>query len=115
MSTSAEGPRRLGWIGAGRMGFELARRLLDAGFDLAVWNRTRAKAEPLADLGAKLVNAPVELADRQAVFTMVSGSCDCKTESLGFFQCETNSKYISAELGAFNIRANFSRSSAALC
>jgi 3-hydroxyisobutyrate dehydrogenase-like beta-hydroxyacid dehydrogenase len=42
---------RIGWIGAGRMGYQLASRLLGAGHDVAVYNRTRAKAEPLADMG----------------------------------------------------------------
>jgi len=39
--------RRLGWLGTGRMGFELARRLLAAGCDVAVYNRTKSKAEAL--------------------------------------------------------------------
>jgi 3-hydroxyisobutyrate dehydrogenase len=67
---------RLGWIGAGRMGSVLAQRLLGAGHDVAVYNRTRGKAQPLADLGATLVDAPADLADRDAVFTMVGGSED---------------------------------------
>src|SRR5437879_5568787 len=93
---------RVGWIGAGRMGFEMAKRLAmapvvpatcarprsqdgpdftrvgtqrrspdDTGFprarerqlDLTVWNRTRAKAEPLARYGVKIANALPELAD----------------------------------------------------
>ena len=39
--------QRIGWVGAGRMGFALAERLLRAGIKLSVYNRTRAKAEPL--------------------------------------------------------------------
>ena len=42
---------RLGWIGMGRMGYPMAERLLKAGHDLSIWNRTRAKAEPLAGQG----------------------------------------------------------------
>ena len=38
----------IGWIGIGRMGYAMAERLAKAGADLTVWNRTRAKAEPLA-------------------------------------------------------------------
>jgi 3-hydroxyisobutyrate dehydrogenase-like beta-hydroxyacid dehydrogenase len=67
---------RLGWIGAGRMGSVLAQRLLEAGHDVAVYNRTRAKSEPLSELGATLVDAPADLADRDVVFTMVGGSQD---------------------------------------
>jgi 3-hydroxyisobutyrate dehydrogenase len=70
--------KRLGWVGAGRMGAALATRLLDAGCDLAVYNRTRAKAEPLAERGATLVDTPADLADRDIVFTMVGGPGDFK-------------------------------------
>ena len=48
----------VGWIGAGRMGFQLAKRLLAAGYDVAVYNRTRAKAEPLTEFGASIVDRP---------------------------------------------------------
>ena len=44
--------RRLGWLGTGRMGVEMGRRLLSAGFELAVFNRSMSKAEPLRRLGA---------------------------------------------------------------
>jgi 3-hydroxyisobutyrate dehydrogenase-like beta-hydroxyacid dehydrogenase len=70
------GPHRLGWIGTGRMGFPMAQRLAKAGCDIAVWNRTRAKAEPLEAAGATVVDAPAALADRDIVFTMVSTSHD---------------------------------------
>jgi 3-hydroxyisobutyrate dehydrogenase-like beta-hydroxyacid dehydrogenase len=80
---SKDNGMRLGWIGAGRMGFALASRLLAAGHDVAVWNRTRAKAEPLADLGATIVDAPADLADRDIVFTMVGGDADFQQVVLG--------------------------------
>ena len=78
MSDGAE--RRLGWIGAGRMGAALAGRLLDAGHDVAVYNRTRSKAEAL---GATVVDSPAELADRDVVFTMVGGDADFKAVVTG--------------------------------
>ncbi len=43
----------LGWIGMGRMGYPMAERLLKAGNTVSIWNRTRAKAEPLAKLGGR--------------------------------------------------------------
>lgn len=64
----------IGWIGAGRMGSAMAARLLAAGLDVAVYNRTRAKAEPLAALRARLAEAPSDLADRDMVFTNLSSS-----------------------------------------
>ena len=69
---------RLGWVGTGRMGYSLASRLLQAGCDVAVYNRTRAKAEPLAEHGATIVDSPAELAEREIVFTMVAGPDDFK-------------------------------------
>jgi 3-hydroxyisobutyrate dehydrogenase len=74
---------KLGWIGVGRMGFRLAQRLLAAGCDLSIYNRTRSKAEPLADKGARLVDSPADLADRDIVFTIVSGDDDFREVTLG--------------------------------
>jgi 3-hydroxyisobutyrate dehydrogenase len=70
---------KLGWIGTGRMGFEMAGRLAKGGCDIAVWNRTRAKAEPLAKHGAKIVDTLGELASRDIVFCMVSTWDDVKS------------------------------------
>jgi 3-hydroxyisobutyrate dehydrogenase len=70
------GEQRLGWIGVGRMGHALATRLLEAGQDVTVYNRSREKAEPLEGLGARIVDSPADLADRDIVFTMVGGSAD---------------------------------------
>jgi 3-hydroxyisobutyrate dehydrogenase-like beta-hydroxyacid dehydrogenase len=69
-------PESLGWIGTGRMGYAMATRLLEAGCGVSVYNRTRAKAEPLETLGAQIVDTPAELVDRDIIFTMVSGSDD---------------------------------------
>jgi 3-hydroxyisobutyrate dehydrogenase len=69
---------KLGWIGTGRMGYEMAARLAKGGCDLAVWNRTRLKAEPLEKYGAKIVGALPELASRDIVFCMVSTWDDVK-------------------------------------
>jgi 3-hydroxyisobutyrate dehydrogenase len=74
---SGEGPDiRIGWIGTGRMGAAMVSRLLEAGADVAVYNRTPAKAEALAGAGATVVDRPVDLAGRDVVFTMVSGPAD---------------------------------------
>jgi 3-hydroxyisobutyrate dehydrogenase len=62
----------VGWIGTGRMGYAMAERLAKAGADLTVWNRTRAKAQPLAALGAKVADDVAELARCDVVFVMVS-------------------------------------------
>ncbi len=75
---TAASAAKLGWIGTGRMGFEMARRLAKGGCDLTVWNRTRAKAEPLAKDGAKIVDSLPELAGCDIVFCMVSTYDDVK-------------------------------------
>ena len=67
---------RLGWVGVGRMGRALVTRLLNAGHEVGVYNRTRAKADDLQGIGATVVDSPAELADRDIVFTMVAGSSD---------------------------------------
>jgi 3-hydroxyisobutyrate dehydrogenase len=67
---------RLGWVGVGRMGRALVTRLLNAGHEVGVYNRTRAKADDLQGIGATVVDSPAELADRDIVFTMVAGSRD---------------------------------------
>ena len=66
----------VGWIGTGRMGFAMVSRLLASGANVTVYNRTRAKAEPLVKLGAKIADATADLADRDIVFTMLGGPAD---------------------------------------
>ncbi|HET9719854.1 MAG TPA: NAD(P)-dependent oxidoreductase [Solirubrobacteraceae bacterium] len=66
----------LGWVGVGRMGRALVTRLLQAGHEVAVYNRTREKALDLEALGATVVDSPADLADRDVVFTIVAGSSD---------------------------------------
>ena len=67
---------KIGWVGMGRMGAPMAERLVDAGFDVHVWNRTRAKAEPLAAKGATIVDSPADLAGCDVLCTMVSTGKD---------------------------------------
>jgi len=68
----------IGWIGAGRMGYEMAGRLAKDGADILVWNRTRDKATPLEKYGAKVADQIAELAARDIVFCMVATYKDVK-------------------------------------
>jgi 3-hydroxyisobutyrate dehydrogenase len=86
LPTPTEQKLKLGWIGTGRMGYEMAARLAKGGCDIAVWNRTRAKAEPLAQYGARIVGSLQELASRDVVFCMVSTWDDVK-EVMGKLLC----------------------------
>ena len=74
---------RLGWLGTGRMGSALALRLLAAGCDLTVYNRTKAKAEPLAARGASIADTAAGLGAADVVFVTVGGSDDLIDVLLG--------------------------------
>jgi hypothetical protein len=73
----------LGWVGVGRMGRALVMRLLRAGHEVTVYNRTREKAADLEAHGAVVVDTPADLADRDIVFTMVAGSADVEQVCAG--------------------------------
>jgi 3-hydroxyisobutyrate dehydrogenase-like beta-hydroxyacid dehydrogenase len=65
----------LGYVGLGVMGSAIVRRLLDAGHEVTVWNRTREKAEPLLAAGARWADTPRLAAERsETVFTMVTNT-----------------------------------------
>ncbi len=68
--------RTLGWLGTGRMGAAMVRRLLANGCDVTVYNRTAAKAAPLVEAGAKAAGSIAGLADCDIVFTALSTSAD---------------------------------------
>jgi len=74
---------KVGWIGTGRMGYEMVARLLRAGHQVSVYNRTRAKAQPLTKYGAVIVDTIAELADCDVVFSMVSESADLLQVTIG--------------------------------
>jgi len=74
----------LGFVGLGVMGSGVARRLLDAGHTVTVWNRTREKAEPLLDAGAQWAESPRAVAERsEIVFTMVTNTAAVKAVTDG--------------------------------
>jgi 3-hydroxyisobutyrate dehydrogenase len=67
---------KIGWIGMGRMGYPMAERLIKAGYDVAIWNRTRSKAEPLAKIGAEVVDKLFDLKEVDILFSIVSTGKD---------------------------------------
>jgi 3-hydroxyisobutyrate dehydrogenase len=79
----ADKSHKIGWIGMGRMGYPMAERLLKAGYPLAIWNRTRAKAEPLAAIGGQIVGKPADLADVDVLFAIVSTGKDLEEVYFG--------------------------------
>ena len=75
--------QKIGWIGMGRMGFPMAERLLKAGYDVSIWNRTRAKAEPLAKSGGRIVDKPSDLGEVDVLFSIVSTGKDLEQVYFG--------------------------------
>jgi 3-hydroxyisobutyrate dehydrogenase-like beta-hydroxyacid dehydrogenase len=75
---------RVAFIGLGRMGHGMAGRYLDAGFSVAVWNRSKAKAEDLIARGARWATSPKDAAvDADAVVTMVADDAASRAVWLG--------------------------------
>jgi 3-hydroxyisobutyrate dehydrogenase len=76
--------KRVAFIGLGRMGHGMAGRYLDAGFNLAIWNRSKAKAADLIARGARWAWSPAGAADgADAVVTMVADDEVSRTVWLG--------------------------------
>jgi len=79
----AESAPRIGWIGAGRMGLPMAERLLKAGHDVSIWNRTASKAQPLARQGGRIVGKAADLAGVDVLFSIVSTGKDLEEVYFG--------------------------------
>jgi 3-hydroxyisobutyrate dehydrogenase len=79
----AQSKPKIGWIGMGRMGYPMAERLTKAGYDVAIWNRTRAKAEPLGKIGAEVVDKLFDLKEVDVLFSIVSTGKDLEEVYFG--------------------------------
>jgi 3-hydroxyisobutyrate dehydrogenase len=105
-----DGPEgQVGWLGTGRMGSMLVRRLLAAGLDVAVYNRTRAKAEPLAAAGATVVDQAADLAKARVVFVMVGTSqnlLDALLSPAGLMADGNSSPAIVIDLSTVSVEAS---------
>ena len=58
---------KLGYLGLGMMGFPMTRRLISAGYDVTVWNRSAGKAVSLVEAGARLASFPRDVADTASI------------------------------------------------
>src|SRR5262245_21453051 len=81
--TTMASAHHIGWIGLGRMGEPMAAYLIKAGQQVSIWNRTKAKAEPLVKLGGTIVDTPAALAGCDVVFLMVSTGKDVEQVVFG--------------------------------
>ena len=105
MPTHTE-PLSVGWIGTGRMGYEMAARLARGGADVLVWNRTRSKAEPLAKEGAKIATRLSELASRDLVFCMVSTWDDVQQVMKGLLEGATQKPRLVIECSSISLEGS---------
>ena len=79
---------RVGFAGLGAMGAGIAQRLLDAGYDVVGWNRTKAKAQPLLDAGMGWADTPRELAASvDVLFTMLTNTAAIEATADGEQAC----------------------------
>ncbi len=110
MAATANG---VGWLGTGRMGAAMAARLVDAGRQVTVWNRTRSKTGPLAAKGAEVADRIADLGCCPVVFVTVAGSADLEDVVTGengllsasrrpevIVDCSTVSAQVSAKVRA---------------
>jgi 3-hydroxyisobutyrate dehydrogenase-like beta-hydroxyacid dehydrogenase len=75
---------KIGWIGLGNMGQPMSTRLLEAGYQVTVYNRNAAKAADVVKAGAKLVKSPKEAATgADVVFTMIADNAALEAVTLG--------------------------------
>ncbi|MBI2826189.1 MAG: NAD(P)-dependent oxidoreductase [Planctomycetia bacterium] len=82
--TVAPGKTRLGWIGTGVMGTSMCGHLLAKGFEVTVYNRTRARTEPLLAKGARWADSPKAVAQAaDVIFSIVGFPADVRQVLLG--------------------------------
>ncbi|MGL6227098.1 MAG: NAD(P)-dependent oxidoreductase [Thermoguttaceae bacterium] len=65
--------KRIGWVGTGIMGRSMCERLLQAGYSVSVYNRTREKAESLLKQGARWADSPMEVAQSSEIVFLMLG------------------------------------------
>lgn len=73
---AGESPASVALLGTGTMGLPMARCLADAGLSVVVWNRTRSRAEPLADQGISVAQTAAAAAARAGVLVTMLADAD---------------------------------------
>src|SRR5665213_3769709 len=93
---------KLGYLGLGMMGFPMARRLVSAGHDVTVWNRSAGKAAALVDAGARFAGHPSGVADTASILFM------CLTDAAAVEAVVFGPKGLSNASGAGKLVVDFS-------
>jgi 3-hydroxyisobutyrate dehydrogenase len=84
LAKAEPGKTRVGWVGTGVMGQSMCRHLMSKGYAATVYNRTKAKAQPLVDAGAAHADTPKAVAERSdVVFAIVGFPRDVREVFLG--------------------------------
>jgi len=93
---------KLGYLGLGMMGIPMARRLINAGFEVAVWNRSADKAKTLVETGAKLAADPRRVAESAGIIFM------CVTDASAVEEVVFGANGLASIQGAGKIVIDFS-------
>ena len=103
-SSGADAPRaeQLGYLGLGMMGFPMAHRLLNAGYEVAVWNRSLGKVTGLVEAGARLAANPLGLAKAASVIFI------CVTDAKSVEEVVFGADGLAAAAGAGKLVVDFS-------
>src|SRR5437868_7221492 len=99
---TAQQAEKLGYLGLGMMGFPMARRLINAGHDVAVWNRSAGKAAALVEAGAKLKAHPRDVASSASILFM------CVTDGAAVQEVAFGRDGLAAVSGAGKLVVDFS-------
>jgi len=93
---------KLGYLGLGMMGFPMTRRLIDAGHDVTVWNRSPGKAATLVEAGAKLASSPRDVAASASIVFM------CLADAAAVDEVVFGTNGLAATAGAGKLVVDFS-------
>src|ERR1700733_4214443 len=93
---------RLGYLGLGMMGLPMSQRLLKAGYDVTVWNRSPGKATALVEAGAKLAGIPRDVAESADIIFM------CLTDAAAVEEGVFGSDGLATVAGAGKLVVDFS-------
>src|SRR4030088_2472395 len=93
---------KLGYLGLGMMGFPMARRLVNAGYDVTVWNRSSGKAAALVKAGAKLTSFPRDVAGAASLIFI------CLTDAAAVEEVVFGPEGLAAAAGAGKLVVDFS-------
>lgn len=101
-TTNPQGVERLGYLGLGLMGTPMSRRLLDAGYQVSVWNRSEGKVAPLVEAGARRAATPRDVMANSDIAFM------CVTDAAAVEEVIFGPEGLSAAPGAGKLVVDFS-------